>query len=358
MNPLPLIVRVLGRLQSVSTLSLAEWDLLIRQARRGSLLASLHALLHRNGLLHHVPHQAREHLEWSDIVAQRHTEAVHWELRLISRALRQVGIPIILLKGAAYVHATLPCARGRIFSDVDILVPKVALPAVEAALMLDGYASTHLDPYDQRYYRTWMHELPPMQHVKRQTVIDVHHALVPETAAVWPDPAKLRASAYAPTSEQNIMVLAPADMVLHSAVHLFSGGDFDHGLRDLLDIHLLLCHYGSSASFWEEMVERAEQLQLSRSLYYALRYSKQLLHTRIPRSAIVAAEIGRPPRGLITCMDALFNRALMPDHVTCTDFLTSSARVLLYVRGNFLRMPPFLLVRHLFHKAVLSPRTP
>lgn len=29
---------------------------------------------------------------------------------------------------------------------------------------------------------------------------------------------------------------------------------------------------------------------------------------------------------------------------------------MLYVRGNWLRMPPLLLARHLFHKAFLSPR--
>jgi hypothetical protein len=30
---------------------------------------------------------------------------------------------------------------------------------------------------------------------------------------------------------------------------------------------------------------------------------------------------------------------------------------MLYVRGNWLRMPPLLLSRHLFHKAFLSPGT-
>jgi hypothetical protein len=29
---------------------------------------------------------------------------------------------------------------------------------------------------------------------------------------------------------------------------------------------------------------------------------------------------------------------------------------MLYVRGNWLRMPPLLLTRHLLHKALLSPR--
>ena len=54
----------------------------------------------------------------------------------------------------------------------------LSLIAISTALMLAGYVTTHLDPYDQRYYRRWRHELPPMQHVKRLTVLDVHHNLV------------------------------------------------------------------------------------------------------------------------------------------------------------------------------------
>ncbi|RXL80730.1 hypothetical protein EO238_31730, partial [Citrobacter sp. AAK_AS5] len=81
---------------------------------------------------------------------------------------------IVVLKGAAYAMARLPVADGRIFGDVDILVPHETLADVESALMLAGWASIHRDPYDQRYYRMWMHEIPPMRHLHRGTVIDVH----------------------------------------------------------------------------------------------------------------------------------------------------------------------------------------
>jgi hypothetical protein len=50
-------------------------------------------------------------------------------------------------------------------------------------------------------------------------------------------------------------------------------------------------------------------------------------------------------------MDALFDRALMPDHSTCSDRFTPTARWLLYVRAHYLRMPLRLLVPHLVRKA-------
>ncbi|UUZ51358.1 nucleotidyltransferase family protein [Massilia sp. B-10] len=70
--------------------------------------------------------------------------------------------------------------------------------------------SHHHDPYDQRYYRVWMHEIPPMQHVQRGSVIDVHHAILPLTAAARPDPALLRAGAQTVPGMEGIKVLAPS----------------------------------------------------------------------------------------------------------------------------------------------------
>src|SRR6476469_4270169 len=101
--------------------------------------------------------------------------------------------------------------------------------------MLSCYATTHHDPYDQRYYRTWMHELPPMQHVKRGSVIDVHHTIVPPTSGTRLNAAALFDAATPLPEASPFLVLAPPDMVIHSATHLFNNEDMAHGLRDLTD---------------------------------------------------------------------------------------------------------------------------
>lgn len=348
MNNNLLIIKAFNNTLHWEALSLAEWDQLIRQARRGEVLAKLHATLAARDLLTLVPEQAKRWLEWERVNAERHTLAVQWEVNLIEHALHSLDLPVILLKGAAYVMAELPAAQGRIFSDIDILVPKSHLNDVEAALMLHGWATTHHDTYDQHYYRTWMHELPPMQHLKRQTVIDVHHAILPETAALHPDPAKLCAAAR--PLQRNLAVLSPVDLLLHSATHLFHGGELEHGLRDLLDIDSLLRHYAQTDGFWDDLHRRADELELSRPLFYALRYSHRLLNT--PVSCHPAA----PNLLLLKLMDSLFIRALLPDHASCTDWLSGTARQLLYIRANWQRMPPLLLARHLFHKAFFSPK--
>ena len=360
MSKTPLLLTVLRTPATMASLGLAQWDLLLRQAERSDMSATLLYLAEDDGMLGQLPAPAREQLEWTRLPAQRHRQAVAWEVAQITKALAPLGLPVILLKGAAYDQADLSAARGRMFSDIDILVPLERLSEVESTLMLAGWVSTTTDAYDQRYYREWMHELPPMQHARRQTVIDVHHAILPRTAALKPDPVKLRAAAVpAPgrqADDRPLYMLSPHDMVLHSAVHLFSDGEFNHGLRDLFDIHRLLIQFGDLPAFWAGFTARARELHLERPLFYALRYATRLLGTPVPSNVMEQAEAGRPNPLLLGLMDRLFLRGLMPAHPSCADALSGVAHSMLYIRGNWLRMPPLLLTRHLFHKAFISPR--
>jgi hypothetical protein len=143
-------------------------------------------------------------------------------------------------------------------------------------------------------------------------------------------------------------------------VHLFYDGEFDKGLRDLLDIQHLLQHFAKEPAFWDDLTARAAELQLMRPLFYALRYAERIPGCSIPAQTMQTMRKGKPKGRpnffLLAMMDQLFDRALMPDHASCADWLTKPARTMLYIRGNWLRMPPLLLARHLFHKAFISPK--
>ena len=109
----------------------------------------------------------------------------------VERALRDLNVPVVLLKGGAYVMAGLPAGRGRLMSDLDILVPRERLPEVEGALSARGWETLEADSYDDYYYRNWTHELPPMRHRDRNTELDVHHTILPPLGSLKPDPALL-----------------------------------------------------------------------------------------------------------------------------------------------------------------------
>lgn len=342
--------------------SVQEWDLIIRQSRRAILLSRLASIVDEESAKH-VPDVAMPHLVSAQNLSYKQLQIIRYEIDRIQEALQALDVPVVLLKGAAYVAAMLPPVHGRMFSDIDILVPKDHLQAVENAMSNHGWMTTYLDEYDQRYYRKWMHELPPMTHIRRNTVVDIHHNILPETARIHPNPEKLLANIQQVPGYKNVYTLSNVDIVLHSATHLFHDGELEHGLRDLVDLDALLRHFGETDGFWDELIQRAVELELTRPLFYALRYTAQILRTPMPDVAMKAAtSVGKP--AALPLVDALFGRALMPDHKSCDDVYTPLARWMLYIRSHYLRMPLHLLIPHLLRKAfkadkgVESPEVP
>lgn len=335
---------------------LSTWDLLLRQARQRNVLASLGARLRASGAIEDLPMQVREHFTGAQRLEQHQRHTVLWEITQIHKALQPLGVPVVLLKGAAYVAADLPLSYGRLFSDIDIMVPKKSLSHVESALMQHGWEGVHSDPYDQYYYRTWMHEIPPMRHIKRLTEVDVHHTIVPETSSFRPEPGKLFSKSVDIAGHNGMKVLSSCDMVLHSAVHLFSDGQNCNALRDLIDIDALLRLFCNSPEFWQSLLSRGHELELSRFLFYALRYSKRFLDTPVPDFVLQSTETSAPSLFMQHVMDGLFERAILPDASSHHDWLTPAANLALYLRGHWLRMPPVLLFRHLTRKTFNAPK--
>jgi Uncharacterised nucleotidyltransferase len=148
-------------------------------------------------------------------------------------------------------------------------------------------------------------------------------------------------------------VLAPPDMVLHSAAHLFHESDFTHGFRGVVDLDALLREFAVLPGFWPQLLERAAALDLQWPLHHALRYAQAFMGTPVPAGAeaALAASVGQQAWKR-RWRDAVYLRTLRPAHATTEDVWTPLARGLLYLHGHRLRMPPHLLLPHLLRKAL------
>lgn len=348
----PLIVLALTAPEQTLNFNLSQWDLLIRQGRRAGLLARLGDILEKKVGLAAVPVAPRQHIQSAQVYSRQFELSLGWEIRCIEKALRDTAIPLVLLKGAAYAVAHDAAAIGRVFMDVDILVPKSQLAEAERALLIAGWKTGRLDAYDQRYYRKWMHEIPPLTHIHRQTTIDVHHNILPLTARYCPDANTLLANSVK-IPDKNIWVLAAEDRVLHSATHLFHDGELEHGFRDLSDLDLLLKDFSGDEAFWTKLLQRADQLKQQIPLFYALRYTRRILQTPIPDEVLDSLEQRTSNKINKKIMDPLFVRALMPDHQSCDDQWTGFARWMVFVRSHWLKMPWYLLIPHLLRKSMM-----
>lgn len=230
-------------------------------------------------------------------------------------------------------------------TDIDILVDKHAIHETEAALMLAGWISTHQNAYDQRYYRQWMHEIPPMQHIQRGTILDVHHNLLPETARIQTRPDLIIASAIPLPGMTCLHAPSELDMILHSATHLMHEGEWHHGLRDLSDLYTMIMTMSDQhADFWPGLEDRARELKLERPLFLALIQLNRVFGLEIPSIQFHNQRFGD------SILHGLLTRGMLSFHSSCRSALTYLSEFALYVRSHWLKMPLLLLVPHLFYK--------
>ncbi len=354
-QPVERLLTVLSDPHAWSTLAVGEQELVLRLARRVGLLASLRARLEQAGVLATLSPRMQDFLEGGWIIALEHKRSMRWEVNRIQRAFYNTGLPVILLKGAAYELLDLPFAKGRLAADVDLLLPREDLPLAEQRLLEQGWVTTQQDPYDQHYYRAWMHELPPMRHRQRMTELDLHHAILPPSARLHPDSAQLLADAQPVEGFSGVWTLSGVDMILHGVAHLFYDSDFSQGgLRGLLDLDALLRQHGQDPDFFGRLIDRAVTLELLRPLYYALYFTARLCGTPMPLTALVAAGRGGPGWVVMGLMKWLIPWAILPAHPDGQEdgWRAGVARWLLYVRSHWLRMPPHLLIPHLARKWV------
>lgn len=320
--------------------------------RRLRLLGRLAVAAEQSAVTDRLPRVVADQLRSARVAAAARARAALWELDRVAYALRaRPGIPLVALKGAGYLLAGLPVAAGRSFADVDLLVPEDDLATVESTLRGSGWVSAELTPYDERYYRRWTHELPPLMHVERSLEVDVHHGILMPTARLKPSPALLFAASRSVPGSR-FRVLAPADQVLHAMAHLFYGSEMDAALRELLDIDGQLRHFAADGpGFWDGFWPRAEALGLGLPAYYGLRYSSRLLGTPVPPGVLEASRDAAPSAVIVRLMDGIVPRVLLSQPLDARKVSDSLARGAAYLRSHWVKMPPLLLARHLSYKA-------
>jgi len=320
----------------------SEQTRIIRQARHTGLLGFLEARIDAdtvNGKLGDHLLSAKVHADYSD-------REISWEINRLELVLAQMKGPIILLKGAAYKALDLGLAQGRLASDVDLLIPRDQLQEAEDLLLNAGWKAMNEDDYEQHYYREWMHELPPLKHEERGTIVDLHHTILPLTARLKPDPQKLIAGAISMPSSP-FYTLTPEDTVLHRAAHLFYDGDLYNSIRELVDLHELISAYSTQQSFADCLAVRARELDLVKPLYYALYFCRRLLHTKIPEQVVSRLGKEATPAPLRQFVCYLMEQQLLSVDPDQHSWLTKSSGWLLFLRSHWLKMPPLMLLRHI-----------
>jgi hypothetical protein len=339
------LLRLLADPAASRGLTLDDWDGVIRAGRASRLLGTLRQRLAESGDLAAVPERVRNHLDSEAAAARYRKQMALRDLHALAAVLDGIAGPTVLLKGAAYIVQGLPLADGRTVSDVDLLVPRERLAEVETRLREAGWAGVEVDPYDERYYREWSHEVPPMRFPGSLLELDLHHGILPPIARVTVDAAPLFAAAR-PVPGSPFRVLAPEDQVLHACVHVFVDSDLADRLRDIVDLGGLLQAFASEPGFWDRLRARAEALGLGRALWYGLRYVSPAPDTLVPEALRRALEAHAPNALVRRLMDWLVGSVTPPSLGERASIGLGLARMLAGIRYFWIRMPLPILLRH------------
>lgn len=339
-----ILIDVLKKPEFMADLSFEQWNICLREAKMSGLTGRLSHDARAIEITEKLPAKVQDIFSSFDNISASSTRKIKWEINRVKRALKGSNEKVLLLKGGAYVEKNMTCTNGRVSVDLDVLIAKNRIDWAEDIFIKAGWRHQIINDYDQKFYREYSHELPPLVHPDRYISIDVHHNILPTTSKLCPDINKMLENAI--RHENGFYVFSDEDIILHSIVHQFQDGEVRSSLRNLLEQHDMYNEFGGNADFWQKLIPRAAELGFTRALYYSLQFSSAIFDTDIPKQVMIDIKPYRP--NFIT--DAIMKYMVMgviSPNLGARGIGRWVSMNGLYIRSHWLRMPPMLLARHL-----------
>jgi len=317
----------------------ADWSALIQHARAAGLLATVYQQLAAEQLLSQVPLQVQKHLLSGQHYADKQKHSLVTELLTLESVFTHAPYPCVLLKGAAYRCAGFGYARGRLFSDVDLLVPQQYLDDASRRLAAFGYVDGEMNDYDRAYYLRWSHQLPPKYNLRTGASLDLHHHIYPVVSA-----ERLKIQPFFELSialEGSILRTPPPSlMFVHACVHLFYQEESHKLQKDLIDLWMLFMELQSGQA---NLLQMAQQIGAEKAVSYGLLMLERIFAIELTAEtkSWLAVQAGHP-RLVIWLLETL----LQPEHKW-----HSLAYLGWFLRGHLLKMGPATLTYHLIAKS-------
>ncbi|HEV8343480.1 MAG TPA: nucleotidyltransferase family protein, partial [Candidatus Binatia bacterium] len=211
------------------------------------------------------------------------------ELNNVLRGLKDVGIQVIALKGAALAETVYPTRALRPMSDVDLLIRKEELPRVEDKLIGMGYL---VDEDKKAWFKEYYFNLDFSKNEAPSIKInlDIHWDIHPPSGSIKIDIDGMWERALTvKIANSEAMVLSPEDLLLHLCHHASCSHILTGGLRPLCDIYETVQYYNGTID-WEQVQTRSFQWRINKYVHIILCLAKELLGAAVPDAAVEALQ--------------------------------------------------------------------
>jgi putative nucleotidyltransferase-like protein len=214
---------------------------------------------------------------------------IYSELRNVTKSLKDRGIQVIFLKGAALAETVYPDMSLRPMSDIDLLVKKADLHDVAEILSESGYVPS--SKHSVEFYEGHHHLMPYLRQDKF-IMIEVHHNIAPapfmsrlNTDSLWESAQVANIAGVAAS------VLSPEDLVLHLCLHMADDFFVDR-MKVLVDISEAIRYYGRELD-WRSIIRKSNECQAGSFVHYSLYLAKEMMDALIP--TYVLRDLDRKP---------------------------------------------------------------
>ena len=218
---------------------------------------------------------------------------LHYELSKILMAFNDVGIDVIVLKGAFLAETVYKNIGLRPMSDIDLLIKKGDLQKVKKELVQLGYVPLGIiypTKWHEKLYEQMQteqgEEIPFFNHDKT-VKIDVHWGIQSPSSPFQIDINKFWENAQSvKIASVETLVFAPEDLLLHLCLHIER-----HIISATIvfklycDIAEVMRHYGEKIN-WKYLVQSSKNYGIEEPIYQSLYFVNKYLGAFVPTDVL------------------------------------------------------------------------
>jgi len=259
------------------------WESVIELANDELLSPAMWSSLHAKGLTEELPVEVRDYLQELHGLNLRRNSELRSQCDGVIRALNDVGIDPVLLKGAAHLYTdTFRDPGARMMKDLDLLVPADRIEDAVFTLTAIGYSYEEAEA-PERF--TTHHHCAPLYRAGSYGFVELHHDLTRTARHILPASRARFHTRRLQLDTGCAHVLTPTYRVLHNFVHS-EVVDRHHvrgeiSLRYLHDLVGLVSAYGTEID-WRLARDVADGGGAGRLLQDYLYLANRLLALPIP----------------------------------------------------------------------------